>query len=429
MIFPITVMALIHTLPESPRWCVVFRETHPRLLYFANSLTCRLVKMERIPEAREVFSAVYEQPTDSETVNKMITDIELSISLGQHSRLRDLFKMGPQRTLHRLMLAAIIQMYLQMTGVNAITYYAAQVYELYLGFTVDKAQILSSSAFFVVILGSCVCSFTVDRYGRRALMLTSSIGMVICQVCLAGLVSQQQNAAALKAAVFFMFTYYLVYTLGFLGLPFLYASEVAPVHLRGAVCGISTAVSWLFNFLVAEITPVAFADIGYQYFIVFAAINASAIPVVYCKFAASQYSLRRYDALETNIDANLGYQSSTRKQLDEAWRRSTKSLRHQKASLTRSKWRRNCPMGNICPSSWLRRANLMLRPKRLRRCEPWRNRGLDSDDIGFRKPETYISRAAHTYKSKSSPPCYNPSQHNHSEYARNFALPRPGPRE
>lgn len=75
--------------------------------------------------------------------------------------------------------------------------------------------------------------------------------------------------------------YYFVYTLGFLGVPFLYASEVAPVHLRAAVCGLSTAVSWLFNYLVVEITPIAFATISYRYFIVYAAINASAIPVVY----------------------------------------------------------------------------------------------------------------------------------------------------
>lgn len=77
--------------------------------------------------------------------------------------------------------------------------------------------------------------------------------------------------------------YYVMYTLGFIGIPFLYASEVAPVQLRAAVCGLSTAVSWLFNFLVScipamrealsvanhlkvvEITPVGFADISYRY--------------------------------------------------------------------------------------------------------------------------------------------------------------------
>lgn len=112
-------------------------------------------------------------------------------------------------------------------------------------------------------------------------MLTSAASMSLCQAALTGLVSQSDNSAALKAAVFFMFLYYLVYVLGFLGVPFLYASEIAPVHLRAAVCGVSTAVSWIFNFLVAEVTPVAFTDIGYKYFIVYCVINACCVPVVY----------------------------------------------------------------------------------------------------------------------------------------------------
>lgn len=76
--------------------------------------------------------------------------------------------------------------------------------------------------------------------------------MGCCFAILAGLVSSGHDAA-LNAAVFFIFFFYIWYTLGFFGIPFLYASEVAPVHVRAAVCGLSTATSWLFNFLVAEV--------------------------------------------------------------------------------------------------------------------------------------------------------------------------------
>ena len=72
-----------------------------------------------------------------------------------------------------------------------------------------------------------------------------------------------------------------VYVLGFLGIPFLYASEIAPVQVRAAVCSISTTVPWLFNFPVAEVTPVVIADIGYRYFIVYAVIKAVCVPVVF----------------------------------------------------------------------------------------------------------------------------------------------------
>jgi hypothetical protein len=115
---------------------------------------------------------------------------------------------------------------------------------------------------------------------------------------MAGLTSNPDNKIALKAAVFFSFLYLFVYVLGFLGIPFLYASEIAPTHLRAAVCGLSTAVSWLFNFLVAEVTPVAFNDIGWRYFLVYFCLNAAFVPTIYFFFPeTSQRSLEEIDQI------------------------------------------------------------------------------------------------------------------------------------
>ena len=86
-----------------------------------------------------------------------------------------------------------------------------------LGFSTTLADILAASSQLVIILGSIVCSYTVDRFGRRALMMISATSMAICQATLTGLVSQPNNKGALNAAVFFLFLYYFVYVLGFLG--------------------------------------------------------------------------------------------------------------------------------------------------------------------------------------------------------------------
>jgi hypothetical protein len=75
--------------------------------------------------------------------------------------------------------------------------------------------------------------------------------------CLAGLTSNPNDTAALKAGTFFVFFFETCYCLGFLGIPFLYASEIAPVHLRAAVCGVSTAISWLFKYVVQNVRPVS----------------------------------------------------------------------------------------------------------------------------------------------------------------------------
>jgi hypothetical protein len=67
-------------------------------------------------------------------------------------------------------------------------------------------------------------------------------------------------------------------------LTFLYATEVAPLQLRAAISGASTVAVWIFNFLLAEVTPVGFNTIGSRYYIIYAVLNASIVPVVYFFF-------------------------------------------------------------------------------------------------------------------------------------------------
>ena len=49
--------------------------------------------------------------------------MEVSMELNGSASLWTMFKMGPQRTFHRVCLAAIIQMFLQMSGTNAVIFY------------------------------------------------------------------------------------------------------------------------------------------------------------------------------------------------------------------------------------------------------------------------------------------------------------------
>lgn len=273
----ILVCAFIFTLPESPRW---------------------LCKVNRWDEGREIIGILYNEDPHGALVNHEINNIRLSFERAGNSNLSAMFKMGPQRCFHRVVLAATAQIFLQMSGVNSIAYYAPTVYSQQLHFSSTTSGILAASSQFAMILGAFCCAFTVDRYGRRKLMLGSAAAMSVCFACLSGVASQPDNPAALKAGVFFLYLYYFVYVLGFLGIPFLYASEIAPVHLRAATCGLSTAVSWLFNFLVVEVTPIAFTDIGWKYFLVYCCLNAAFVPTIYFFFPeTARHSLEDIDEI------------------------------------------------------------------------------------------------------------------------------------
>ena len=103
-------------------------------------------------------------------------------------------------------------------------------------------------------------------------------------MCLAITVSQLKHFGAGPASTFFLFMFMFFFPLGFLGANFLYSAEIAPQELRIHLSAIGTSSHWLFNFVIAEVTPVAFATIGYRYYIVFACTGVAVAPMVYFLF-------------------------------------------------------------------------------------------------------------------------------------------------
>lgn len=263
VVLSVTVMALVFTLPESPRW---------------------LIKKDRLEEAREIMSILGDLPSDSELIGAGMADIRLSLAIAGTGSMADLFQMGRQRIFHRAVLAATGQMFQQMSGICLITFYTTTIFQQDLHFDAMTSRVLSCTMEIMQPIGALIAFYTIDRYGRRPLMLASAAGMSVCMACLAGTTSAPSNGHALTAAVAFLFLCNMMFPIGFLGLTFLYATEVAPLHLRAAISGIATATAWLFNFLVTEITPVGFSTISYRYYIIYAIINASMVPVIYFCF-------------------------------------------------------------------------------------------------------------------------------------------------
>ena len=97
----------------------------------------------------------------------------------------------------------------------------------------------------------------------------------------------------------------------------MYPSEVLPLRLRQKGSAISTAVNWLTNYAIVQITPIALKSIGYKFYIVrthtidnmgtmtnmqvFACINAAFLPPIYFFYPETKgMSLERVDLLFAN---------------------------------------------------------------------------------------------------------------------------------
>ncbi|KAM3522860.1 hypothetical protein MY4038_008441 [Beauveria bassiana] len=280
ILFAVVIFVSISNLPESPRW---------------------LVMAGKDDEALEVLEALNEKPRTDLVIQKEFEDIKMTVVEMSKGSYRSLFDMSEYREFHRVVLAYVNQMFQQISGINLITYYAPTLYSKVglQGNNINK--LLAACNGTEYLLASFIPIFIVEKTGRRPLMLFGAVGMSVSMAVLAGcnwrLENLQDTRAGIGQAVF-LFVFNSFFAIGWLGMTWLYPAEIVPLKIRAPTNALSTSGNWIFNFMVVMITPVAFANIGYRTYVIFAVINAFMVPSVYFFFPETKLrSLEEMDAI------------------------------------------------------------------------------------------------------------------------------------
>ncbi|KAI0699622.1 general substrate transporter [Cerioporus squamosus] len=187
----------------------------------------------------------------------------------------------------RFVIAVVIFLLQQWSGQNSVGYYAPQIFTS-IGYSGTTNSLLASGIYGIVkvVATALFVFFLVDSLGRKFSLFISGMGMGILFFIIGALLKvfpppkdAPSPPPASKAMAAMLYIYVCFYSMGWGPLPWVYVSDIFPTRTRHYGLAAASASQWLFNFVVAKVTPTLETDLGYKLFLMFATINIGGMAV------------------------------------------------------------------------------------------------------------------------------------------------------
>ncbi|OZJ03611.1 hypothetical protein BZG36_03700 [Bifiguratus adelaidae] len=265
IIFGIILGFGILLLPETPRWLIAHGHHDRAKQIIADLFADGDINAQRVIDEHQEIVAGLEFETKEGT-----------------SSYRELFRKGKMNNRYRVLLGMGGQIMQQFSGINLISYYLTDVM-LQAGLNQNMAMLMAGVDSIVYLIGAICPIFVIERWGRRKLMMIGAFFQGATLICIAGGQAALQNGQHAGGYVAIIFTFLFNFWFGatWLGLAWLYPSEIFSTKLRVKGNSMSTAANWIGNFIVAEITPICFQSMGFYTYVMFGCFNMCFIPIVW----------------------------------------------------------------------------------------------------------------------------------------------------
>ncbi|KAG5503962.1 hypothetical protein GH5_04818 [Leishmania sp. Ghana 2012 LV757] len=166
----------------------------------------------------------------------------------------------------RVLLSSMLQVIQQFSGINTIMYYSAVI--LYDAGFRDAIMpvVLSIPLAFMNTLFTVVAIFTVDRFGRRRILLISVCGCLALLMIIAiiGYFLGTRIPYSVGGWLFLALLagFLAFYAPGIGCIPWVIMGEVFPTHLRTSAASVATMANWAANVVVSQVFPILMGAIG-----------------------------------------------------------------------------------------------------------------------------------------------------------------------
>lgn len=219
-------------MPESPRW---------------------LIDAEREVDGLRVIADLHGGDLDDPTAIAEYDEIREKVREDRESGEGRSYGVMWSKYKRRVLLAMSSQAFAQLNGINVISYYAPRVFEE-AGWIGRQAILMTGINSVIYVLSTIPPWYLVDRWGRRAILLSGAVIMAAALVATGWWmyidVPQTPNGVVICVIIF---NAAFGYSWG--PIPWLYPPEIIPLNFRAKGVSLSTATNWAFNWVVGEITP------------------------------------------------------------------------------------------------------------------------------------------------------------------------------
>ncbi|KAK6373711.1 uncharacterized protein PV06_10334 [Exophiala oligosperma] len=190
----------------------------------------------------------------------------------------------------RLFLAISVQAFTQLSGINVINYYQTDLYKG-LGMHGHMVTLLAGVYGLVGPLANIICLYFVDSWGRKKTLWITGIIMTLDMALVMGLTGgygQSDNKIAQGWTIAFIFCFSIIYSLGYNSIHYIYVPEIMTMAIRAKGTALSVICNVLINIVFNQVSPIAFADVGYKYYSLFVCTNIVGAIVVFFTFVETK---------------------------------------------------------------------------------------------------------------------------------------------
>jgi len=150
-----------------------------------------------------------------------------------------------------IVIGILISVFQQFVGINVALYYAPRIFES-MGAAKDASMLQTIIMGLVNVIFTVVAIMTVDKWGRKPLLITGSIGMAIGMFAVS--ILAYLDIIGISTLVFI-----IIYTASFMmswgPICWVLISEIFPNKIRGQAVAIAVAAQWAANYFISSTYP------------------------------------------------------------------------------------------------------------------------------------------------------------------------------